>query len=85
MGKKLEFWLELETEVSCSITPERPARGPSFDHAGGEPAEPSEIEDLYVGVIVGGRAIDITALLTPDQKRRFMEECRERANDKEYA
>lgn len=75
MNKKLAFNLDIELEITCSVTRAYPGRGPSMEHAGGEPAEPSEIEDLYVGAIIRGAAIDITSLLSPRQIEAIEEEC----------
>jgi hypothetical protein len=81
---KLGFQLDcfdLELEVTCSVLPCCPGRGPSMAHAGGEPAEPSEVEDLYVGVIIGGTSIEITDKLPKKVRSRIVEECLERAEE----
>ena len=81
-NKKVEFQVEVELEVQCSVTPEYPGKGPSMKHAGGEPPEPSEVEDLYVGVIIRGTAIDITSLLNEKQREWIEEKCFATATDR---
>jgi hypothetical protein len=72
--RHVEFFLEPEGEVTATVTAGFPARYP-------EPAEPPEVEDLYVGVILFGTAIDVTHLLTPKQLARIREQCLEQAAD----
>ena len=52
-------------------------------HSGGEPSDPPEVEDLYVGIIVNGTAIDVTDKLPEKVRNRIMDECLERAGDDE--
>lgn len=80
-NKNLSFTLDEEIEVTCSVTPFVRGRGPSMDHAGGSPDEPSEVEDLYVGVIIKGISIDVTDKLTPKQKSYIEAKCFEQASD----
>lgn len=83
MAKQKSFSIELETEIIYSITRGYKGKGPSMEHAGGEPDEPPEVEDVYVGVIVKGTAIDITALLNKRQMESIVEECFENAESGE--
>ena len=84
MSKKLEFTMDLEAEVECSVTPFRKGkRADPFDQP--DPDEEACVEDLCVGVIVKGRVIDITGLLNPTEISVIEEECFMRAKEKEIA
>lgn len=83
MSKKVETFVGTEMEVIASVSRGYPGKGPSMDNAGGEPAEPPAVEDLYVGVIVYGRAIDITSLLSPKEVSRFETVCLDDAQDED--
>jgi hypothetical protein len=74
---------DLELEVTASISPGFPGRGPSMAHAGGEPPEPAEVEDLYVGVIIGGVSIEITDKLPKKVRQRIEALCFEKAEEQE--
>jgi hypothetical protein len=81
-SKKVEFQVEVELEVQCSVTPEvKGRRAHKFDPP--DPDEPSEVEDLYVGVIIRGTAIDITSLLNEKQREWIEEECFATAKDQD--
>jgi hypothetical protein len=72
MSKKVELNLEEEIEVCCSVTRAVKGDGPGA-YYGPTPDEPAEIEDLYVGVIIKGKTIDITNLLDEKQIAYFEE------------
>lgn len=74
---------DLELEVTASISPGFPGRGPSMDNAGGDPPDPPEVEDLYVGIIIGGVSIDITDKLPEKVRDKIEEQCFENAVDDE--
>ena len=79
-SKELEFTIEVETEISCSILPA--CKGiPQSMEGPGTPDEPAEIEDLYIGVIIGGTSIDITHLLNKMQLACVEDECFNQAGD----
>ena len=75
---------EEEIEFNGTCIPGYPASGPSYS-SGGEPAEPPEVEDLYVGVIIKGTSIDITKLLNEKQRGYFEDMLLEDASDREFA
>lgn len=83
MSRKITFTREVEIEVMATVVPEYtpPRRG--FDAP--EPTDPAEVQDLYVGVIIAGTAIDITKLLNPKQLAALEEECEMAAYDEELA
>jgi hypothetical protein len=81
-SKKVEKFGEYEVEFSGTFQPGRPATGPSYSCAG-EPAEPAEVDDLYVGVIIKGTAIDITDKLNEKQVDHFTELLIEDAHEHE--
>ena len=76
--KPFNITREYECEISCALTPERKGgRQHKFDQP--DPAEPAEVEDLYVGVIIRGTSIDITSLLNDKQRTHFEDLCLEEA------
>lgn len=82
-NKQVSFYTEEEVEVTCSVSPGYRGRGPSMEHAGGEPAEPPEVEDLCVRLYFQGDWIDITDLLTSTQTSFVHEQCFNRAKEDE--
>lgn len=74
MSRKVELNLDAEIEIQATVTPgERGRRAHRYDQI--DPDYPATVEDVYVGVIIKGTAIDITALLNPKQLRGIEEEC----------
>lgn len=81
MNKKLAFQiddLDLEVEVTCSVTPFY--RGAGYgSHYGPTPDEHPEVEDLYVGIIVNGTSIDVTNKLPKKVIAQIKGRCLEMA------
>jgi hypothetical protein len=81
MNKQVGFQMELdqfniELEVTASVTPFiRGTRAHKFDQP--DPDDGGEVEDLYVGIIIGGVSIDITDKLPPKVRARILEQCLE--------
>jgi hypothetical protein len=81
MSKKVEFTLdgeEIEIAGSCQQGT-KGRRASKFDAL--EPDEPPCVEDLYVGLIIGGTAIDITDRLNQKQRDYFEQKCFDEASD----
>ena len=76
MGRKVEISTEAEIEVTGYVT--EAFKGTYFD-----PPTPSEVEDLYVGVIIHGATIDITNLLNESQKNYFEQRIFDTLKDQE--
>jgi hypothetical protein len=77
---------ELELECNGSMTPYRRATGPTYS-CGGEPEEPSEIEDLEVGYWTKGQKRepknwnDFMPFLTEKQIEQIEEQLYESARE----
>lgn len=74
MGKRIELSFDgYEIEVLGYVSAAH--RGTYRVGHGGSPPEPSEVEDLYVGVIINGTTVEITNLLNKKQREHFEELC----------
>ena len=79
-NKQLDFTIDAEIEIICSISPG--SKGCGIDnYYGPTPDEPPEVEDLYVSVILSGKRIDITDLLDAKQKDDIEEKCFQECED----
>lgn len=75
MEEQKNFTIELETEVSysCNGVKTRPWSSVSPEE------EVTTVEDIYVGVIIKGKSIDITSLLDATQMEHIDALCFEHA------
>ena len=73
---EVEYTIEVELTVKCSVSPGEPERGPSYA-SGGEPGDPGEVEILSAKM----DGLDLKALLSADDIQQIEDMAREAANE----
>lgn len=68
--KQFNITKEYECEISCTLTPEEKGDPQTMDGPG-TPDYPASVDDIYIGVIIKGTSIDITALLNKAQREHL--------------